>query len=607
MRLPNVERLRALAPRACFEVGFGVVTAATAAPLFAARHLPLQDLPQHMAAISVLRRLLFGSSLDAWFEPTLSRTQYLLVYALGIPLSVPLGVVGATRLLAALCVVSIPYALRFALKRYGGDERLAALAWPLAWNPQMMLGFLNLMAGVPLALAALGLYADADRRRAWTRQCLLAALALGAFYAHLIPFGVLGLGVLLQLRAPAAAEKVSARASPREVARALAVDARHAVRDTLFLIPACVAALVWVLRTPAADASVRAGGVGVAPRPVWPDPASLPRELSSTLLDFPGDFDERALVGLGLAFMAAVALAAAGERGDRERSPRTWALAAVPAVFALAYLVRHAAFAWLWGREAPEPETWGGVLSRASVALSLGCFAALALVGWRGDSRDDDRGAARLAWLPVCCAVLYLTTPTSYGWIWPIHTRFAVVSALLLALLVGRRMPARGGWLPVALAAAVSVAFARDVGARFAQWDQAELGDLDEALDRARPNRALVAILPVSGSGTVPNVPLLHAAAWYQVRGGAVATFSFADFPQSPFRYREGAHRPPRLPPRWEWGANLDVADPSRDFYDYVLVRRGGHDPVAGDGRYRSVYDGRLWRLYERSRDGGAS
>ncbi|MEZ4408808.1 MAG: hypothetical protein R3A52_20395 [Polyangiales bacterium] len=205
------------------------MTAATAAPLFAAKHLPLQDLPQHMAAISVLRRLLFGSSLDAWFEPTLSRTQYLLVYALGIPLSVPFGVVGATRLLAALCVVSIPYALRFALKRYGGDERLAALAWPLAWNPQMMLGFLNLMAGVPLALRGPRPLRRADRRRAWTRQGLLAALALGAFYAHLIPFGVLGLGVLLQLRAPVAAEKVSARSAGQVATRS------RSTHDTRFV------------------------------------------------------------------------------------------------------------------------------------------------------------------------------------------------------------------------------------------------------------------------------------------------------------------------------------------------------------------------------------
>ena len=105
-------------------------------------------------------------------------------------------------------------------------------------------------------------------------------------------------------------------------------------------------------------------------------------------------------------------------------------------------------------------------------------------------------------------------------------------------------------------------------------------------------------------SAWVPNVPTLHAAAYYQARGGAVATFSFADFPQSPFRYREGAARPPRLPPRWEWTSSLDVADPDRHYYDYVLVRRGATDiPLTDAIRYRAVYSGREWLLYERTRE----
>ena len=115
------DRLRGV--RIGFEAAFAVVSLGLATPLYAAAHAPLQDLPQHIAAVSVLRRLLFGSSLDAVFEVTLSRTQYLLVYALGVPLSALLGAEGAVRLLAAASLVAIPYALRFALRRSGGDER----------------------------------------------------------------------------------------------------------------------------------------------------------------------------------------------------------------------------------------------------------------------------------------------------------------------------------------------------------------------------------------------------------------------------------------------------------------------------------------------------
>lgn len=615
MQFFSVSRFRPFAPRLAFELGFATITAANAAPLFATRHLPLQDLPQHMAAISVLRRLLFGSSLDSWFEPTLSRTQYLLVYALGIPLSVPLGVIDATRVIAALTIVSIPYALRYALRRYGGDERLASLSWPLTWNPQFMLGFLNFLAGVPFALVTLGLFADTKRLTSPRRQALLGLLSLCAFYSHLVPFGVLGLGVLLQLRATEFTQAIRAHSGFSSLVASLARDIRKIFREIFFILPACVAALAWALRTPATDASVRAGGVGVVPHPTWPDPSSLPRELSTVLLDFPGSFDERALVGLGLAFLSAVALCARPRDRDLSQDPkpdidvsvqdtqsrRAWPLVVIPALFTVAYLLRHSTFDWLWTTAAPAPDTWTKIFSRAAVSTALGCFVALCFVPTRARPSDPSPGIGALAWLPVCCAALYLVTPSSYGWIWPIHTRFAVVSALLLALLIGRRMPSRGGWLPVILCAVVSVSFARDISDRFSQWDASELGDLDTALSHTQPNRALIAIVSASGSSTVPNVPLLHAAAWYQVYGGAIATFSFADFPQSPFRYREGVRRPPKLPPRWEWAPDLDLADPTRAFYDYVLVRRGGHDPALGDPRYRSLYDGRSWRLYERT------
>ena len=195
-------------------------------------------------------------------------------------------------------------------------------------------------------------------------------------------------------------------------------------------------------------------------------------------------------------------------------------------------------------------------------------------------------------------------TPSSYGFIWPIHTRFPLVAALLLPLWMPRRSLGRGAWLLVAALGAASLGFVVDLRARVAQWQASELGDLDEALAHARPGRRLVAILAPQSSAWVPNVPMLHVAAYYQARGGAVATFSFADFPQSPFRYREGLARPPRLPPRWEWTASLEVADPDRSYYDYVLVRRGVSDsPAAEPTRYRLAFSGRDWLLYERTRE----
>jgi hypothetical protein len=583
------ERLRG-APVA-FEAAFAVVTAGLATPLYAAAHAPLQDLPQHIAAVSVLRRLLFGSSLDAVFEVTLSRTQYLLVYALGVPLSAVLGAEGAMRLLAAASLVAIPYALRFALRRTGGDERLAALSWPLLWNPQFFLGFLNLLMGVPLALVAIGLFADPARRAEPRRQVALGALALATFYSHLIPFGVLGLGVLTTL------------AVPPLTPRSLGAAARAVLRQVLFLGPALAAAALWLVRSPANDASLMAGGVGRVARAEWPAVASLARDLSGTLLDVPGDRDERLLLAWGLGLLAAMALASRAPTDDAAAPRARWAAPLGALAFAGVYLLRHRTFGALWGADAPPEATWGEIGFRAAMLASVGAFAGLALD--RPPAVDAPLAARPSpAWVPALCAALYVVTPSSYGFIWPIHTRFPLVAALLLPLWLPRRPLGRGAWLLVAAMGAASTGFVVDLRARVAQWQAAELGDLDEALAHARPGRRLVAILAPQSSAWVPNVPTLHVAAYYQARGGAVATFSFADFPQSPFRYREGAARPPRLPPRWEWTASLDVADPDRRYYDYVLVRRGVTDVPSTDAlRYRLAFPGRDWLLYERMRE----
>ena len=76
--------------------------------------------------------------------------------------------------------------------------------------------------------------------------------------------------------------------------------------------------------------------------------------------------------------------------------------------------------------------------------------------------------------------------------------------------------------------------------------------------------------------------------------------FSFADFPQSPFRFRED-DRPPRVPPRWEWMP--ERVRPERDlgFYDYALVR-GGPGAIARSPRFEPVYRSPRWSVWKQRR-----
>lgn len=508
-----------------FELVFLTATVATALPAFATYHLPLQDLPQHMAAVSILGRYPLEPALRDYFELALAGTQYLLPYAAGVMLAPLVGVEHAMRIVLTLIILTLPYALRFAIRRTGGEERLAALAWPFAWNPQTMFGFLNFSMGFPLALLGIGLFADQRRRRTWRGTAELAVVAVLTFYCHLIPFGLLGLGVLLQLHPASAGRAGTVAAGLRDrIERTLVAW----WTDLRFLAPSGLALLVYVLNSPARDASVRAGGTAAEVPLAWPDRDALPGEFKDTILRAIGGADETLLIVWGLALL-----------------------------FAL-----------------------GAAVSEAT----------------------EVRPARRVAWLPFLCAVLYVLAPKSYGWIWPIHTRFAVGAVILLPLAFRKlHTPALGAMVAAALALP-TVAFAGDLARSFIAWDREELGPLDDALAHAAPHRRLVALVPAAGSKHVAgNVPLLHAAAYYQVNGGDVATFSFADFPQSPFRYRDAGPRPPRLQPRWEWTSSLATADPEYAYYDYVLVRKGVKDePGALSREYRRVYQNQAWKLYER-------
>src|SRR5690606_988297 len=101
-----------------------------------------------------------------------------------------------------------------------------------------------------------------------------------------------------------------------------------------------------------------------------------------------------------------------------------------------------------------------------------------------------------------------------------------------------------------------------------------EVGPVEEAI-AAMPDGARVAGLVFDrGSRHVKFSPFIHSVAWVQAENGGAVMFTFADFPQSPFTFRE-ERRPPRVVPRWEWMP--ERVDPARDlaWYDYVLVRGG--------------------------------
>jgi len=339
----------------------------------------------------------------------------------------------------------------------------------------------------------------------------------------------------------------------------IAAPARH-VRSSLQvlapLLPALLAAGIWLSVSPAGSATLTAArGAEQGPRPVFQPAAAALRETPRWLTDvLDGDHDREQLYAWA-ALVAAVCLLAVCERAFRAvRARRKPVASAEPAALA----------------------------SAAPFADALGQRIALAF------------------WLiPLACVALYFEAPTSYDWIWPIAQRFPLLAALWLVIALPN-----GRWLRRTLlvaAFALAVVSFRDAGRAFSRFDDEEVGDFDAALAAIPHAQRVVGLIFDRSSRNVAFSPFIHYVAYYQARKGGAVMFTFADFPQSPFTFRED-NRPPRVPPRWEWMPERVRVKHDLAFYDYALVR-GGPGAIARPGSgFSARYRGTHWSVWQHER-----
>ena len=212
----------------------------------------------------------------------------------------------------------------------------------------------------------------------------------------------------------------------------------------------------------------------------------------------------------------------------------------------------------------------------------LALLAAAALLSWPQPRAGEEpaktwrRGIAA-AWVALA-VLLYFAFPNAIGWLWQLNERYALVFALLAPLLL---RPARGlrGAAPLLLVAATALFAAGNSVVQMRSFES-EVGPFDTVLSAALPGKRLFAMMYDQNSRFAKFSPFLHFGSYYRARAGGVVAFSFAELPQSPFRYRP-ENEPPRKPARWEWGTwryfNNQV---DGVYYDYVLVH-GLVDPFA--------------------------
>jgi hypothetical protein len=182
---------------------------------------------------------------------------------------------------------------------------------------------------------------------------------------------------------------------------------------------------------------------------------------------------------------------------------------------------------------------------------------------------------------------------------WQLNERYALLFALLAPALL---RPARGlrGAAPLLLVAATGFFAAANSASNIRAFER-EVGPFDSVLARAQPGRRLIGMIFEQNSRYAKFSAFLHFHAYYRARMGGVASFSFAELPQSPLRYRP-ENAPPPHPAGWEWHPNTFRNDVDGYYYDYVLVH-GRVDPFArpqpGPRWALRAREGR-WALYEK-------
>jgi hypothetical protein len=211
-----------------------VVAVATVLPLFAAKHLPFTDLPEHVAVVSALvHRADPSFHVAEHYAFAFPRSQYVLFHVVAAALTfVVRDPEIATRLLLAAVGLAYPFSLRALLGAMGVERRLAVFGALVFWNRSLAIGFLPFAASVPVLVYGLALVVADAESPSPRRRVGLGALALALFYLHVASF--IELVVM-------AAVMTFALGPPRSLERRLA-----SLSSLLWLVPSLLGVATWL-------------------------------------------------------------------------------------------------------------------------------------------------------------------------------------------------------------------------------------------------------------------------------------------------------------------------------------------------------------------------
>ncbi len=163
-------------------------------PVQLAAHLPMQDIPNHLAIVETLAHRHQDPAWPRSFTANLAPQPYVGYYALTLALAKPLGTEAANRLVLTFYVVALLAGAGFLLASSGRGGRWALLlVLPFVYSDAYLVGLTNFLLGLPPLLFGAGLCArlGSGRLRAGTGAVGLGACGLLLYLTHPLTLGVL--------------------------------------------------------------------------------------------------------------------------------------------------------------------------------------------------------------------------------------------------------------------------------------------------------------------------------------------------------------------------------------------------------------------------------
>jgi hypothetical protein len=187
------------------------ISVALALPCLAFRYLPMVDLPQHEAIVSILRHLHdrnFG--FDSYYRWAPVGTLYIAPYLAGFALSHFISVATAMHIVVFCSVLSYPIGIMLCLRALKRSAYLGLLAMPFVYNQSFFWGFVNFKLALGLSIIALSLLiGEWSARKAVTFALLSLVIAVTHVYGLVLLASYMVIWLLLGERKAAAKRLVA--------------------------------------------------------------------------------------------------------------------------------------------------------------------------------------------------------------------------------------------------------------------------------------------------------------------------------------------------------------------------------------------------------------